>query len=69
MAAKTPRRAMAAKTSKRKSREEKYMEILQPTTPAVDQYAGPSLEQPTPLEIIDTTTTSEADSKEFFINA
>ena len=60
---------MTKEMPKRKSREIKYAEIITSTIAVKDENPNSSLEQPTPLEIVRSTTSSKAELQESNIDA
>jgi hypothetical protein len=51
---------MTKEMTKRQLRETKYLEIMLPVVYAADEDSEASLEQPTPLQIIEATTSSDS---------
>ena len=51
---------MTTQAAKKKSREEQYLEIFEPQPPPVDEMAGGSLEQPSPLRVVDSVMSDES---------
>ena len=48
----------------KKTREEKYLELMETSSASYDEFPASSLEQPSPLEIIPTSSSSETDIQE-----